>query len=234
MRVLVGVSLLYESLISIDWYTASIFLTEYGVNPRSHAVVHGDHRIFSLHLAHGSAVWTAALHLTMVVSACMLLVGWRSRAASAIGYVLFVSTMNRAWMLGHSFDLLLIAMMLWGALGLPWSKAWSVDAALLCAEVVVATDEQEEPVEEADNDDDDDDDDDDENRRHVLSLGTVGMYVQLAVLYFLTAWHKTDVAWSNGTAPLTAMDADFIARPLSRTLRSMPQVGTFFFSSFLV
>ena len=238
MRALTGAALLYESVVSIDPWTAYCFLSERGVNPRRHAALYSDQRVFSLHLAHPGAMWAAAIHAAMVVSALLLVCGWRTRAASAVGYITFTSTINRAWMLGHAFDLLLFAMLLWGALGLPWAEAWSVDAALalaLDAPSGTPPGEDERRAPESREDDSSSSTSSttttssgsgsataDRSPRVVLSLATAGMYAQVAALYSLSAWHKSDAAWAAGTAPLLAMDSDFISRPLARALRRSP------------
>ena len=236
MRALTGVALLYESIVSIDPWTAYCFLTEHGVNPRRHTALYADQRVFSLHLAHPSAAWTAAIHAAMVASALLLVCGWWTRVASTVGYITFTSTINRAWMLGHAFDLLLFAMLLWGALGLPWADAWSVDSALSLPTETPPGGGERSAQESSANDSSSGGGavpgstpraPPAPRRRVVLSLATAGMYAQVAALYSLSAWHKSDEAWAAGTAPLLAMDSDFIARPLARTLRRSPTAARF-------
>lgn len=76
----------------------------------------------------GATWWVLALFLLSAAFAAMLLVGHRTRSASAGVFVLLLSLQLRNTLVLNSGDILLLLTAFWG-LFLPWAAVWSMDAA---------------------------------------------------------------------------------------------------------
>lgn len=105
------------------------FYSDAGVLPRGQQP-HGDvlWRI-SLHAANGQTLFELALVAVALLAALALFVGWRTRMAAIVSFVLYASLLNRAPVIvggGEQF----LALLLFWACFLPLSTRWSVDAAL--------------------------------------------------------------------------------------------------------
>jgi len=103
------------------------FYTDSGVLPRSvlQAAFPG-YRLVSLHALSGTVWWQIALFALAGSAAVALLVGCRTRAATALSLVLLVSLQARNPLVLNAGDTLLRRLLFWGLL-LPLGERWAVD-----------------------------------------------------------------------------------------------------------
>ena len=104
------------------------FHTDAGVLPRE-AIVGGlGHALhLSLYLLSGDAWYVALLFGVSAVAALALVVGYQTRAATVVSWVLLVSLHNRNPMVLNGGDVLFRLLLFW-AIFVPLGAAWSVDA----------------------------------------------------------------------------------------------------------
>jgi hypothetical protein len=103
------------------------FYTDEGVVPRS--LVSGYHYPpFRLHLLSGAAWFEGLLFAAEAACAVALLLGWRTRIAAVLCFVLLVSRQTRNELVLFGPDLVLRIILFW-AVFLPLGARWSLDAA---------------------------------------------------------------------------------------------------------
>ena len=125
-RILLG-GLLIADLV-IRGSDLSVWMTDAGVFPRDFIIDwNGDNR-WSLYFISGSWLWALLLHLTAAGAAMALLLGYRTRLALIISFVLLVSLHNRAPLVLQGGDNLLLLMVFW-SIFLPLGARFSMDAA---------------------------------------------------------------------------------------------------------
>lgn len=154
--------------------------------------------VWSLHLTVGS-VWGQTLLFTLhALFALMLLVGYRTRLATWLCWLLIVSVQSRNEMVVDGGDVLLRAMFFWAGF-LPLGAHWAVDAWRAGPSQARAP-------------------------RVVLSAATVATLLQLVGMYVLTAVEKSHAAWHwpEAGAISMALSLDQFARPLGLWLRQFP------------
>jgi hypothetical protein len=126
LRVAVGALLLADLAIRATDLVAHY--TDAGVLPRAAlATQYPTLSRLSLHALSGAAWVQAALFLAAVVAAVALVVGYRTRLATAASLVLLVSLHLRNPLLLNAGDALLRRLLLW-SLFLPLGRRWSLDA----------------------------------------------------------------------------------------------------------
>lgn len=103
--------------------------TDAGVLPRGWVMASESPWRLSLYFLNGTATFAGALLLLQIALAAMLALGWHSRCASILGFVLYASLVSRAPLAAGSVDQLLVALLFWSSF-LPLGARWSVDAAL--------------------------------------------------------------------------------------------------------
>jgi hypothetical protein len=149
---------------------------------------------WSLHALGGSLAFEAALFAIAAVAAFMMLVGWRTRLATVVSWVLLVSLHNRSWPLQDGGDVLLAMLVFW-CMFLPLEACWSVDAARGRA-----------PVADS-----------------VCSAATVALMLQFVFLYALGGLLKTGDDWrSTGTAVARSLEQTYWSLPLGQELLRFP------------
>lgn len=187
----------------------STFYTDWGLMPRAWVEDSNGPLRFSLHLANGDA-WFAGLLLAIeAISAVALALGYRTRAAGIVAFVLEGSLLNRNPIILLGADTLLTCLLFWG-LFLPLNARWSVDAAL-------ATNPPP------------------QNPRHFSPAGA-GLLLQVLSVYFFSAlWKYGREWWPDGTAVYYTMSLDRYSTPLGRTLLNFPPLmqGLTYFVYFL-
>ena len=99
--------------------------TDDGVLPQAYFLV--DKTRWSLHLLSGSAYFQAALFVLAAVFALLLLVGYRTRLATFVTWLLLLSLQSRNWMILNSGDVVLRLTLFW-SLFLPLGARFSVDS----------------------------------------------------------------------------------------------------------
>ena len=142
----------------------------------------------SLHLISGSPRVQALLFVVSGIVALALLVGYRTRAATIVSWLLLLSLQARNPALMQGGDLLLSLLLFWGIF-LPLDARFSVDAAL------------NEDAGEAPN--------------AFFSVATAALLVQAMYVYTFGALLKTSPAWiPDGTAVYYALHLDYLATPI--------------------
>lgn len=172
------------------------FYTDWGMVPRDWAmVVSGAWRV-CLHCANGESWFAAFLIAVESLSALALMLGYRTRLASVLSFILHGSLLNRNALPTIGGDTLMMCLLFW-AMFLPLAARWSVDAAL-------ATNEP--------------------PRKNLhLSYASAGLIIQVLSVYFFSAILKNaPVWWPDGTAVYYTMQLDRYASPLGQQLLAFP------------
>ena len=123
--------LLIDALIRLC--SATLLYADTGLLSRAAAVQLLEPTRLTLHLANGSTLFALALCLLQACAATALLIGWRSRVAGLLCWLLAVSAAARNPLAVSAGEALALTLLFWG-LFLPWSARWSVDEALDSAE----------------------------------------------------------------------------------------------------
>jgi len=169
--------------------------TDHGIAPRALVMDHTNRWSVSLHQMSGIWEWQAVLFMVAGLAALALLVGYRTRLASILSWGLCVSLITRNPYVGYSADVLLRLMLFWGMF-LPWGRVYSVDAAW---------------------------NDDPPPSRQFLSLGTIAFTIQIVSVYLFSVFLKSGKEWwSEGSAIYYALSIDYLATPLGRALGEAP------------
>jgi predicted DCC family thiol-disulfide oxidoreductase YuxK len=153
-----------------------------------------DWRI-SLHLLNGSAVYQACLFLLAAAFALALMLGYRTRLATALSWLLLLSLHNRNPLVLQGGDNLLLLLLFWGMF-LPLGARASIDAAL---------------------------DRDPPSGNRYASLASAAILIQAMSVYFFSAMLKSAPDWlPDGTAVYFAFHIDQFATPVAEWLRQFP------------
>ncbi len=172
--------------------------TDAGVLPRAALLETATGWRPSLHLVSGSAEIQALLLIVAGLVAVALMVGYRTRLATVVSWVLLISLHNRNPMVLQGGDVLLRMLLFWGMF-LPLGARYSVDAALRRPDGA-------EP-----------------NR--FFSLATMALLVQVMSVYFFSALLKSDPVWiPDGTAVYYALSINYHATPVAEWLRQFPRL----------
>ncbi len=179
----------------------SAHYTDGGVLPRTVLVSQVLSRwSFSLNLMNGEPFFQALLFGVAAVAALGLLVGYRTRLMTIVVWVLLLSIQWRNPLVGGADGPLLRLMLFW-AMFLPLGAYWSVDRALKDGVLRLST--------------------------RFVSLATVGLFMQIAFVYWFTAALKSGPEWRmDGTALYYALSLDQISTPVGRYLLNFPDLLT--------
>jgi len=207
-RVALGILVIWEVL--KRWPLVDLFYTEHGVVPRWLQLLHleGPYT-FSLHMAHGGSVFVHLLMLAMLLSGVALVLGFRTRLATGLSWLLLLSLLARNTLVVTGADSLLLLLLFWACF-LPLGAHFSLDArdrSIGFSSVPMPGSLQ------------------------VRSPATVAVQVQMLLMYVFTAILKNDPAWhADGTAIYYALQFDAIVRPLGQVVLDYPTLmkfGTF-------
>jgi hypothetical protein len=178
-----------------DLYT---HYTDEGILPRTALLDEGmiSPWQFSLNLMNGESFFQALLFSATVLAALGLLVGYRTRLMTVVVWVFLISIHMRNNLLNGSGEALLDMLLFWGMF-LPLGAYWSVDRARQVPAPRLST--------------------------RFLSMATVGLFMQIAFVYWFTALLKSDPEWRvDGTALYYALSIDQIATPIGAFLLQFP------------
>jgi hypothetical protein len=139
----------------------------------------------SIHMASGSGGWIAFLFALHLLAGLALMVGFQTRLATAVCWVLTVSLHNRNALVLHSGDVIIRQMLFWGMF-LPLGARWSIDA--------LRSIQRPDPP------------------ATFTSVGSAGFLLQLAYVYVFTWALKTGGAWHDGTAVYYTLQIDHFAK----------------------
>lgn len=174
------------------------FYTDAGVMPRAWMIALNEPWRISLHAASGGAVFVALLFAIEMIAALMLALGWRTRLATIVAFVLHASLLNRNPMVLLGGDILITCLLFW-SLFLPLAARASIDAALSRTQP---------PAE-----------------NHYVSCASAGLLLQVMSVYFFSAILKSGADWyPSGTAVDYAMQIDGYATSLGTWLRHFPSL----------
>lgn len=192
-RILLGTVILVTLVLRLPDLQA--FYTDSGVLPRHWLIQADSPWRWSLHMLNGGAWFQAVLFAVAILAALAMVVGYRTRWATFLTWLLLVSVNSRNPLVMIGGDTLMTCLMFW-AMFLPLGARASVDAALSPTPPPAG------PVH--------------------YSIASAALLLQVMSVYFFSAIFKTDPAWENGPAVFYALSLESYATPLGVWLRQFP------------
>jgi hypothetical protein len=173
--------------------------TDAGILPIALAsVFQQQHWWWTIHSLHPALGLEIVLFLVEGLFALSLLVGYRTRTASVVCWLLLISLQNRNILVLTGGDTMLRVLAFWGMF-LPLGVRWSVDRAL---------DKTNAPL-----------------PKRIFSVATVALIVQLASIYLFGALLKTGPTWrTDHTAIYYSLSIGQFATPLAKFLLHYPDM----------
>ena len=150
---------------------------------------------WSLHLLSGSYAFQAAMLALSTLFALMLLVGYRTRLATLATWLLLTSLHAATPLVTSGGGTLMRIMLLW-SIFLPLGCVWSIDARRQAG--VIAS------------------------SRPVVSIASLAVVVQIAMLYIVAGVLKLNESWLQGDALQNALGWEMFRRPLGVWLFGYP------------
>jgi hypothetical protein len=201
-RVTVALVVLADLAVRAEDLTA--FYTDRGVLPRAELLRSFDwlHEWpLCVHLL-GGAWWSQVLVFSVAAAfALALLVGYRTRLAIIVVWLLTASVQWRNLYIGHGSDAQLRMMLFWACF-LPLGARYSVDSALRWSA----------PPRE---------------QQQYLSVGTIAFATQIVIIYLSTAWAKSLYPWwRDGTAVAYVFDNEIWGTYVGHFLLQFPLLCT--------
>ncbi|MBT9556706.1 MAG: HTTM domain-containing protein, partial [Myxococcales bacterium] len=178
------------------------FYTDFGVLPRATFITEfANQNLLSFHLFGGTTFSVALLFVLHAIVATALLIGWRTRLMTILGWVFLMSLHGRNPYVLQGGDVLFRMLYFW-AMFLPLGARWSVDAAL--AQTVTAQPNPAKP-------------------HRIAGIPTLAIILQTCFVYWFTMALKTgDEWWKDFTAVHYALHLDHFATPVAEWLRTFP------------
>lgn len=159
------------------------------------------HPVYSLHLLGDTVAFQATLFAIALVAAFMLFIGWQTRLATVVSFVLILSLHSRNPLLLHHGDSLIRFLLMW-SMFLPLGALVSVDAKRRSAPAVASP---------------------------VLSIGSVALLLQGFFVYLIATISKLQYdAWWEGRALYAVVNKASYARPLGEYVAQFPALLEFF------
>lgn len=153
--------------------------------------------LISLHLTNGTWQFQALLFIIAAFFAVMLLVGWKTRLATIVTWCLIVSLHNSNPLVLQGGDVLLRVILFW-AIFLPWGMAFSVDRALSYSEPT---------------------------KKNIFSVWTAGLLLQISFLYLFASFFKGyGEPWLSGLSVYYALNIDQFTTPVGEVIRDFPTI----------
>ncbi len=149
---------------------------------------------WSLHMLNGSTTYQAMLFAVAAFFALLLLIGLLTRVATIASWVLLASLHTRDPVLVTGGDILLLMLLFWGVF-LPWGRRGSVDAWLRGRG---------------------------DDGKGVLSVASAAILLQVAFMYLFTAFSKCNYLWFGGDALESVFRNPMFTRPLGAWLVQFP------------
>lgn len=176
-----------------------VFYTDSGALPRSALEILFNGREFTLYRLSGSEAYVLLLFALQIGFAVALLVGYRTRVATAISWILLLSLQNRNPALWHTADLYLRLLLFW-QLFLPCGARWSFDAKRVGGS-------RESGAE--------------------VSVASLALLFQVFVVYAMTAWYKSqnlNLWWTEASLLSYITNLEVYATPLGSALHHYPEL----------
>ncbi|MDF9745473.1 HTTM domain-containing protein [Natrinema salsiterrestre] len=175
-RIAVGTLLILDLVLRSRNLTA--FYTDAGVLPLE-ALFSDYSSVYSVHAISGAAWVQALLFCVAGLFALAMVVGYRTRVATIVSWLLLISLHVRNPMILNGGDVLLRMLLLWGIF-LPLGERWSIDARRI-----------------------------DRDRSTVSSVATMAVLTQVLLVYVTNAIHKRrSDSWMAGDAVVEIFQAD--------------------------
>lgn len=195
-RILIGILIIVDLCIRVT--SLGAHYTDAGVVPRQLVFEYGEQPwFFSFHMLSGDIFLQVVLFLLAGLSAFSLAIGYRSRIACFICWVLMLSLHVRNPFVNNLGDWLLVNLLFWGMF-LPLGARFSIDNQLKPAGQKI-------PV-------------------YSLSIATLAVILQMCLVYFLSVTHKISPVWhTEGTAIQFALNLDRITSGLGQSLLMLPE-----------
>ncbi|AEH36540.1 HTTM domain-containing protein [Halopiger xanaduensis] len=210
-RIAIGTLLILD--LALRARNLGTFYTDAGVLPLR-ALFSDYSPVYSLHAISGAAWVQALLFAVAGAFALALLLGYRTRLATIVSWLLLLSLHARNPMVLNSGDTLLRMLLFWGMF-LPLGREWSIDARRL--ETTRGgedgtVDETREPVtDESGPSAGDSDDESGMSVPGIVSVPTMAILLQVQLMYLTNAVHKTrSDKWMGGDAVVHIFQADHL------------------------
>ena len=177
----------------------SAFYTNTGVLPRTFLTEEVMNRwTFSLNLMNGEAFFQGLVFGVAALAALAMLAGYRTRLMTIIVWVTLMSIQWRNPLVLNSGDALLRLLLFW-SMFLPLGAYWSVDRVLKAVPPRLAM--------------------------RYMSMATVGLFMQIAFIYWFTVLQKSGPEWrTDGTALYYALSIDQFSTPVGAYLYNFPEL----------
>lgn len=197
-------------LVAVDAFRRGLdlnyFYTDAGVLPRAVAIDELGFSAFfwSLYYVNGQAWWAGGLLLLTLLCGFSLMLGYRTRLATVLTWVLVLSVQNRNPLVLGDGDTLVRLLLFW-SIFLPLGAKWSLDQFHRPAKL------QEESASTP-------------QLMQVCSLASLALLLQVIYVYFFSALLKQSPDWiPDGSALLVAFSHPFYATSLGQSLVAYPE-----------
>ena len=153
--------------------------------------------LLSLNTFSGDLIWQWVVFGVATIAAFCLLIGFRTQLATIVCAIMYLSIHARNPFITNSGDAYLLVLLYWGIL-LPLGARFSLDARLNKNEYPISN--------------------------QVFSIATLGVIIQIFVLYFFSVFAKISPVWhTEWTAITYALSLDRFATPIGEWLLLMPE-----------
>ena len=157
--------------------------------------------MLTLHSLDSGAGWPLFLFVIQLIFAVLMIVGFQSRFAVTVSWILLISVQNRNPLILHGGDQLLRATMFW-LMFLPIGARWSLDGSNAIRKAYG------QPVDET-----------------LTSIPTAGLLLQTTIVYLSTALLKHSKEWwSEGSAMYYALNIEQFRLPLGGLAKNLPPI----------
>ncbi|MBL8827486.1 MAG: HTTM domain-containing protein [Planctomycetaceae bacterium] len=171
--------------------------TDFGVLPRELATQFaGPYSSWSLYMLRGDVAWPTTLFIVTALAAVLLAVGWYTRLATIVVWLLLISLHFRNDLLLDGGDAVLSGCLFWGMF-LPLGADWSFDARRRDSQAGTPS---------------------------VASVATIALVMLIFLVYFSSGFMKRGESWENGTALFYALNLEVYVSPLGRQLLQFPRI----------
>ncbi len=172
--------------------------TDEGILPREILIESLNPWRWSINLVNGTVAFQQALFALTALAAIGLLLGYRTRLMTVLVWALILSIQVRNPLVLSAADTLLRLLLFWGML-LPLGAVWSLDRRRGAAPKP--------------------------HSMRFLSVATLGLYLQIAFMYWFTAALKTGADWrEDGSALFYALGAEQLTTPFGEWAQQFPSV----------
>lgn len=193
-----------------------VFYTDAGVLPLAARERLVSEWFLSVHALSGDLWWQVVLFLVAAAAALALTVGYRTRLATAVSWVLLVSLHNRMPVVLNGGDVLLRMVLLW-AIFLPLGERWAVDARRRAWRASdAARDQRERTTDGAVSG---------AARERVATLASAGLLLQVVTMYTVNAALKlSGDLWIEGSAIRYVFSLEQFTLPPGELLAAHPEL----------